>query len=64
MASIIIIVNCFLIFKTGLRPLVVVKLVLKADVLLLAVHEYMVSLSRRNRLVHGNSELFIFVQVL
>ena len=64
MAFIIIIVNRILVIKAGLRPLMLVKLVLEADILLLAAQEDVISLGRGDRLAHHHSQLFIFVQVL
>ena len=54
MTFIIIIMNCLLVFKPGLRPLEIVQLVLKADILLLTVEEDVVGLNLSDGLVHHN----------
>lgn len=64
MAFIIIIVNRILVVKAGLRPLMLVKLVLEADILLLATQEDVISLGRGDRLAHHHRQLFVFVQIL
>jgi hypothetical protein len=63
-AFVIIIVDSLLVFNAGLWSLMIAWLVLKANIVLLAVQKDVVGLVWLNGLVHNDRKLLVFVQVL